>query len=168
MTMSSLALTLSFAALLFLLLAALLWSRWPAWLKTLLIVAVSTLYFYGHHTLEQLAGRPSSSPLPQRFVVLAAAVDEPTSRTSGWIYLWVSELADERSALAPRAYRLHYSKPLHTEVEQGLKRGREGVSQMGTAEVKAGQRKGFGWLLPGNDEQEVKIRDLPAPQLPEK
>jgi hypothetical protein len=29
-------------------------------------------------------------------------------------------------------------------------------------------RKGLGWLRPGSDEQEVKIRDLPAPQLPEK
>jgi hypothetical protein len=32
---------------------------------------------------------------------------------------------------------------------------------------KAG-KKGIGWLRPGADEQEVKIRDLPAPQLPEK
>jgi hypothetical protein len=27
---------------------------------------------------------------------------------------------------------------------------------------------GFSWLRPGSDEQDIKIRDLPVPQLPEK
>ena len=44
---------------------------------------------------------------------------------------------------------------------------RQGVSQMGLATPKRG-KKGLGWLRPGSDEQEVKIRDMPAPQLPEK
>jgi hypothetical protein len=38
---------------------------------------------------------------------------------------------------------------------------------MGTAEPRRGA-KGSSWLRPGADEQEIKIRDLPAPQLPEK
>jgi hypothetical protein len=41
------------------------------------------------------------------------------------------------------------------------------VSQVGTAEPKAGS-KGYSWLRPGGQEQDVKIRDLPTPQLPEK
>jgi hypothetical protein len=49
-----------------------------------------------------------------------------------------------------------------------MKKGREGVPQMGTAEVKAGNGKGPSWLNPGTDEQEVKILDLPTPQVPEK
>ena len=49
----------------------------------------------------------------------------------------------------------------------GMKKARQGISQMGTAVPKAG-KKGLGWLRPGADEQDVKIRDLPAPQLPEK
>jgi hypothetical protein len=40
-------------------------------------------------------------------------------------------------------------------------------SGVGTAEPKTGP-KGFSWLRPGSDEQAVKIRDLPVPQLPEK
>jgi hypothetical protein len=39
---------------------------------------------------------------------------------------------------------------------------------MGTAEAKAGNGKGPTWLNPGTDEQEVKILDLPTPQVPEK
>jgi hypothetical protein len=38
---------------------------------------------------------------------------------------------------------------------------------MGSAEPKAGA-KGLAWLRPGSDEQNVKIRDMPVPQLPEK
>ena len=38
---------------------------------------------------------------------------------------------------------------------------------MGTAEPKAGP-KGVSWLRPGSEEQNVKIRDLPSPQLREK
>jgi hypothetical protein len=48
-----------------------------------------------------------------------------------------------------------------------MKKARQGISQMGTAEPRGG-RKGLGWLRPGADEQVVKIRDMPAPQLPEK
>ena len=39
--------------------------------------------------------------------------------------------------------------------------------QMGTSEPKVGKR-GLSWLRPGNDEQVIKIRDMPVPQLPEK
>ena len=75
--------------------------------------------------------------------------------------------AFENPILQPRAYRLAYSKDLHALLNEGMKKARQGVSQMGQAVPKAG-KKGLGWLRPGSDEQEVKISDLPAPQLPEK
>ena len=165
----SLALVLSFAVLLALLVLALLWSRWPAWLKTLLVLGVSGFYFFGHEAVRDIWGIPTNEPLPPRFVMLAAAIDEPTGKTSGSIFLWVSEIVDGRTGLAPRAYRQNYSKSLHTQVDEGLRRSKDGVGQMGTAEVKvSGNKRGNGWLKPGSDEQEVKIRDLPSPQLPEK
>jgi hypothetical protein len=68
----------------------------------------------------------------------------------------------------PRAYQLPYTRKLHMQVEEGIKKGRDGISQLGTAEAKAGNGRGLGWLRPGNDEQEIKISDLPSPQLPEK
>ncbi len=164
----STAIILGFAALLLLLLLALLWSHWPAWLKGLLVCAVSVFYFFGHEAVREIWGVPSHEPVPERFIMLAAVVDEPTSRTSGWIYMWVSEIVEGRSGLSPKAYRLHYSKEMHTQVDEGLKRSKDGVSQIGTAEVKTGQKKGFALLQPGSDEQEIKIRDMPSPQLPEK
>lgn len=164
----SLALVLAFAALLLLTLLALLWSRWPAWLKGALVVAVTALYWVGHGALHALLGLPTTDPLPPRFVMLAAVVEEPTARAAGAIYLWVSEPQESGPLLAPRAYRVPYSKPLHEQVEEGLRKGKDGIAQMGTADARPGSGRGLGWLKPGSDEQEIRIRDLPAPQLPEK
>ena len=73
-----------------------------------------------------------------------------------------------RPVLVPRAYKLPYTRKLHRQIEEGLKKGNSGIQQMGVAEAKAGAGKGLGFLRPGNDEQEIKISDLPSPQLPEK
>jgi hypothetical protein len=165
----SLSLTLAYAAVLLLLACALLWSRWPAWIKSVLVIGVTVLYFYGHHAVHSIWGIPSTDAMPERFLMLSAVVEEPSNRGPGALYLWVSELREGQPLLEPRAYRLPYSKELHAQIDLGLKRGRDGVSQMGTAEMKP-NRPGTGvpGLKPGADEQEIKIKDLPAPQLPEK
>ena len=164
----SLAIILGFAALLFITLVALLWSHWPGWLKGVLVLSVTGLYFYGHDAIHSIWGIPSTDALPAKFVMMAAVVQEPTTKTPGLLYLWVSPLTDNGPVLEPRAYKIPYSRKLHTQIEEGIKKGRDGVSQLGTAEAKAGAGKGIGFLRPGNDEQEIKIRDMPAPQLPEK
>lgn len=161
------AVVLSFAALVMLTALALLWSRWPAWLKTLLVLGVTGFYFYADDALHGLSGLPSRDALPERFVLLAAVIEEPNAKSKGALYVWVNELKDGKPAAQPRAYRLPYQKDLHALLNEGMKKVRQGISQMGTAEPKTGP-KGFAWLRPGSDEQAVKIRDLPVPQLPEK
>ena len=164
-----LSLVLAFACVVLLLLLSLLWSAWPGWMKGLLVLATTALYFFGNGAVHQIWGVPSSDALPERFVMLAAAVDEPAGRSPGSIFMWLS-VPREGSAnrLEPRAYRLPYSKELHSQIDIGVRKGRDGISQMGTADAKAGSARGLGWLKPGNDEQEIKISDLPSPQLPEK
>jgi hypothetical protein len=165
----SLALILGFAVLLFLLALSLLFSRWPAWMKTLLVLGVTGLYFFGYEAVREIWGVPTPESLPPRFVMLAAAVDEPAGQKPGSIFLWVSEIVEGRTGLVPRAYRVPYSKNLHTQIDEGIKRGKDGASQMGTAEIKVvGNKRGGSLLKPGSDEQEIKIRDMPSPQLPEK
>jgi len=163
-----LAIILAFCALLLLLLLALLSSRWPGWLKGLLVLGTTALYFFGNDAVHQIWGVPSTDSLPAHFVMLAAAVDEPTGKTPGSIFLWVSEPREGSNKLEPRAYRVPYSKELHTQIDAGVRKGKNGISQMGTAQARVGNATGVGWLKPGNDEQEIKIRDLPSPQLPEK
>ncbi len=158
---------LSFTALLFIALLALLWSRWPAWLKGLLVAGVSIFYFYADTVVHDMYGWPSTDALPERFVLLAAVIDEPGPKSAGSLYVWVNALTEGKPAAQPRAYRLPYSKDVHSLLNEGMKKVREGVSQLGSSEPRPG-KAGLSWLRPGNDEQIVKLRDLPVPQLPEK
>jgi hypothetical protein len=142
-------------------------SRWPAWGKALLVAGVTALYFGAASVLDDAWGWPSRGTLPERFVLLAAVIEEPAKSEPGALYVWVNGLTEGRPGRQPRAYRLPYSKDLHALLDEGMKKVRQGVAQMGTAEPRSGPR-GLSWLRPGADEQEVKIRDLPVPQLPEK
>jgi hypothetical protein len=153
---------LAFAAAL-----ALVFSRWARWLKALLVLGVTALYFVADQHLAGVWGWPARDTLPERFVLLAAVIEEPTKTQPGALYVWVNGLASGKPAREPRAYRLAYSKDLHGLLNEGMKKVRQGVTQMGSAEPKAGA-KGLAWLRPGSDEQNVKIRDMPVPQLPEK
>ncbi|MEK8025294.1 hypothetical protein [Pseudaquabacterium rugosum] len=163
----SLALTICLAVLAGLALLALLYSHWPSWLKLALCVGVVVFHFYADHTVHELSGWPTEDALPERFSLLAVVVEEPNAKTAGALYLWVNAIEGGKPVALPRAYRLPYAKDLHAVLNEGMKKARQGVSQMGTATPKKGKR-GLAWLRPGRDEQEIKIRDLPAPQLPEK
>jgi hypothetical protein len=162
-----LALTLSFAALVLLATLALLWSRWPVWLKTVLVAGVAVFYFFADDVVHNLSGWPTADALPERFTLLAVVIEEPNNKSAGALYLWVNAIENGKPVPQPRAYKIPYTKDLHALLNEGMKKSRQGVSQMGQAVPKRG-KKGLGWLRPGADEQEVKIRDMPAPQLPEK
>lgn len=156
-----------YVALLFVAALALAFSRWPAWAKAALVAGSAALWFVAAAVFDDVWGWPSRHALPERFVLLAAVVEEPGKTQPGAVFVWVNGLDGNRPAAQPRAYRLPYSKDLHALVDEGMKKQRQGVSQMGTAEPRRGPQ-GFSWLRPGGDEQVVKIRDLPLPQLPEK
>ena len=157
----------AYVALVFLAALALAASHWPRWAKALVMVGVTGLYFWADAALDGVWGWPSRQSLPERFVLLAAVIEEPTKTNAGALYVWVNALENGKPARQPRAYRLPYSKDLHALLDEGMKKVRQGVSQMGSAEPRSGP-KGLAWLRPGSEEQNVKIRDLPSPQLPEK
>jgi hypothetical protein len=146
---------------------ALVASRWPRWAKALLVAGVTGLYFVADAGLGNVWGWPSRQALPERFVLLAAVIEEPGKTAPGALYVWVNALDQGKLARQPRAFKLPYSKDLHALLDEGMKKVRQGVSQMGSAEPKGGP-KGYSWLRPGSEEQNVKIRDMPVPQLPEK
>jgi hypothetical protein len=163
----TLAVVICFIVLALLAVLALLWSHWPGWLKGALVAAVAGFYFFANDAVHAMWGWPSADALPERFVLLAAVIEEPTAKSAGALYVWLNAIENGKPLPMPRAYRLPYAKDLHALLNEGIKKSRQGVTQMGTAEPKAG-KKGLSWLRPGADEQVVKIRDLPAPQLPEK
>lgn len=146
---------------------ALVWSRWPGWAKALLVVGATLLYFAADRAIDGRSGWPSSATLPARFALLAVVTEEPNPKRPGALYVWLQPIEDGKTSSAPRAYRLPYSRELHSLFGEAMKKTRQGVSQIGTAEPKAGP-KGYSWLRPGSNEQVVKIRDIAVPQLPEK
>jgi hypothetical protein len=147
---------------------ALVYSGWPRWLKGLLALGITGFYFWGYTSVHSLLGIPSTDALPERFVMIAAIVDEPRPKFAGALYIWITPIEEGQGVLQPKAYKLPYSRPVHEMIVEGMRKGRDGVNQMGVAEAKPGNGKGSGWLKPGNDEQEVKIMDLPTPHVPEK
>jgi hypothetical protein len=157
----------AYVALAFVAALALLASRWPHWAKALVVAGVTALYFMADHALTDVWGWPSRHALPERFVLLAAVIEEPSKTNPGALYVWVQALEQGKPAREPRAHRLPYAKDLHALLNEGMKKVRQGITQMGTAEPKAGPR-GLAWLRPGSDEQNVKVRDMPLAQLPEK
>lgn len=157
----------AYVALAFLAALALVASSWSRLAKAVLVLAVTGLYFVADHALDDVWGWPSRQALPERFVLLAAVIEEPVKDRPGAVHVWVNALQQGRPAARPRAFSLPYSKDLHSLLDEGMKKVRQGVSQIGTAEPRSGP-KGLSWLRPGADEQVFKIRDMPAPQLPEK
>jgi len=158
----------AFVALLFVLGLALVASRWGVWRKAGLVAAITLLYFFADSALEGVWGWPSRQALPERFVLLATVVEEPAKGKEGALFVWVNAIENGKPTAQPRAYRLPYTKDLHALLGEAMKKNRQAVSQMGTTEPKRGGKGYLSWLRPGADEQNVKVRDLPTPQLPEK
>ncbi len=170
MNHSLLLLSVAYALLAFLLLCLCVWTRWHIALKIGLVSLVTVFYFIAYDGWLGSQGWPAEDALPKRFVLLAMVVEEPNKEreSKGNIFIWVNALEANRPAAEPRSYRLPYDKDLHSLFGEAMKKSRQGISQMGTTEPKAGP-KGFSWLRPpGNDKLTIKISDLPRPQLPEK
>lgn len=163
-------LSIVYALLAFVLLILCLGTRWHWALKASLVVLVSCFYVFSFQTFRGLAGWPAEDELPRQFVLLSAVFDEPSTGRGheGAIYLWVHPMKDEQPLAMPRQFKLPYEKDLHRILGEGLKKARDGNTQLGETEPRHGQA-GLAWLRPAaNDKVEIKLRDLPRIQLPEK
>lgn len=154
------------------LLVLLLATRWAWWLKALMVALTTVFYFVGQQAFWAVAGWPSEQDLPRRFVLLSAVFDEPNPQRGhdGAIHVWLTPLDDETPAPQPRAYRLPYEKDLRRILDDGLRKTRDGNTQLGSAEPVRGPRAGsLAWLLPsGESKVKITLKDLPRVQLPEK
>lgn len=165
-----LALSIGFAVLSFLLLCLCLYGNLANRIKLLIVLAVTGFYFVGYNAINDVQGWASSSDLPRKFILLAAVIEEPVKdKTKGEIFVWLQPITDNRPSGEPRAFRFPYEKGLHSLFEEGMKKNRNGNSQMGIVESAQRGSRGVSWLKPaGADVQRIKLRDMPAAQLPEK
>ena len=165
-----LALAIGFAVLCFLLSCLCMYGNLTNRNKMLMVFAVTASYFIGYQALNDSQGWASSRELPPKFVLLATVIEEPLKdKTKGEIFVWLQPLTDNRPSGEPRAFRFPYEKGLHSLFEEGMKKNRNGNSQMGIVESAQRGSRGVSWLKPaGADVQRIKLRDMPAAQLPEK
>ena len=163
-------LSIVYALLACLLLVLCLATRWHWSLKAGLVVLVSGFYLFSFETFKGLAGWPAEDQLPEKFVLLSAVFDEPSPGRGhpGAIFLWVNPMKDDAPLEMPRQFKLPYEKDLHRILGDGIKKARDGNTQMGETQPRP-RRGGLAWLRPaGDDKVEIKLRDLPRAQLPEK
>jgi hypothetical protein len=143
LTTEILELSIAYALLGVLLLAACLFTRLPWPLKAAGIVLTSAFYVVGFYATRGLLGWSSVDPLPPKFKLLHARILEPRSLTDdrGSIHLWIEAIdEDNRPNGVPRAYRLPYDAKLAEKVEAAVKASANGQPQGGrTADVGTGE-----------------------------
>lgn len=162
-------LSIGFAVLSFLLVCICLFGSINKKSKLLLVVFTSCAFILSYDALKLTQGWATADSIPSKFILLAAVIEEPIKdKTKGEIFVWLQELKDNKPQGEPRAFRFPYEKGLHSLFEEGMKKIRNGNSQIGSLEPRRGPNSN-NWLRSGGDEPpKVKLGDLPSPQLPEK
>lgn len=74
--------------------------------------------------MDNIAGWPTTQPLPAKFRLYSAVIDEPKA-----IFVWVKNVVDENR---PRAHQLKYDKQTHDELSQILSQIADGKPFFGT------------------------------------
>ena len=128
-------LTVAYVAVAALLLHLNLGTRRRGATKVAAIALVTALYVGAWHGHKALRGWASDDPLPERFRLHFATVENPdkASRTPGTIYLWVSSLDKPAARREPRAYRITWDADTARAVLDALAEVERGVSMEGTA-----------------------------------
>ncbi len=109
--------------------------------------------------------------MPKRFVLLATVIEEPNKEKAadGRLIVWVNAIEDGKPVRNPRAYVLLYQKEWHALLNASMKKNRQGITQLGSAEPNPGPTSGLSWLRGVNNAQiRLKLTDMPQAQLPEK
>jgi len=154
-----------------LLLSISLYSYWSWKVKAATIILTSFFYVITYVSYPKLLGWPTSDPLPQRFRLVSAHVEQPNKITGdeGSIYLWITRIDDLASSNPPRAYQLDYSNALHEKIINVNAKLKKDIPQLGefnehgalVDEIREAPRSG---------QKTVKIEfyDLPDPMFPDK
>lgn len=169
-------------------------ARW--WLKIAVVIVCGGAIASSYRIVQGLLGWPVDAPLPNRFQLMGAFVEEPdkVAGTPGAVYLWVAEIDENnRPISAPRSFvtPLTETTAEHTEAaQQMLNAGTEvlgemtekkpeqssgseqaGTEQPGerTEEPEDGNRTIFSGLLgPLGEPAYINFLEMPSVELPPK
>ncbi len=155
-----------------LLLSVLIYSSWHWLVKVVLIVITSMFYIITYQSYLLVMGWPTEAELPERFRLVATAIQEPDKLTGtpGNIYLWVTDLRSDPSVAKPRSHQLPYSDVLHKKVISANQKMRKGILQLGQLldEENAVRVDASDTTRLGLESVKIDFYDLPDPLFPEK
>ena len=165
---SVLLLSIAYAVLAVLLLNVGFFSRISRWFKLVLCLLVIGFYFVHFTSLRDLLGWPTQAVLPEKFLLIAAEINEPNKETGdgGSIYIWATTIRDRSPVGPPRAYVVDYDKALHEKLNIAKTGQRKGIPQLG--EVTERPSTLFSLKTTSSTAENIEIYDLPDPVLPEK
>jgi hypothetical protein len=133
-----LGLSIAYALLGLLLLAAVTRVRLPWPVRAAAVVVTSAFYVLAYYRTQGLLGWAAPERVPDRFQLLWARAVEPNLAAGfpGAVYLWLEELDDANLPSGePRAYRLPYSAALARKAESARVEIAGGRPQGGRAEA---------------------------------
>ena len=117
------------------------------WLLKAVVIAATLCFSLGMwNSIEGLQGWPTKEPLPAKFLLHWAVIEEGNKQTDtpGNIYLWVEDLADKKETTnwfsflpkemtdKPRVYKIPYSRDVHEQLQkamEGMKKGKRFVGE---------------------------------------
>ncbi|MEM0909548.1 MAG: hypothetical protein AAGJ37_01155 [Pseudomonadota bacterium] len=164
-------LALAYAFFSALVLIAVIYSKVTWWIKAGLIVIAVGFYYASYHGWQNSQGWASKTDVPQQFLLHYAIIEEPNKEENitGQIFFWLSDIRNQQLSANPRAHVVPYSRPLHSKVEDALRKIREGTPQIGLSEPS--KKRLVTELDPSQaneDEKAILFEDLPDLALPEK
>lgn len=130
------------------------------WLKIIFITFALYFSLAMWASLSQLSGWPTDVEMPDKFLVHAILVEEPSKsnlKEKGAIYMWASEIDENhnikkkevsswllpfvsrKNSSEPRVYRLPYSEELHEQSRQISKMLKAGKPVVGKGKKISGQ-----------------------------
>ncbi|BET25445.1 hypothetical protein EV673_2481 [Limnobacter thiooxidans] len=142
------------------------------WVTKLILIVVSVgFYWVSYINWQDAQGWPSQAELPKRFLFYAVVVEEPDKAEGieGRLFVWASDLSNDKPADTPRAYVLPYGKDLHAKLDAAQRQMRNGNLQIGEVggalfDPQAARDN----TRIADRKIDLEFTDLPDPQLPEK
>lgn len=171
MNSTLLLIVLAYAFIAALLVLIIIHSKLPFLLKLPLVLLTGLFMVVSYRGWNDAQGWPSSSEIPDKFLLHASVIEEPDSaqKTDGHIFIWATDLEAQKPAAEPRAYVINYDQDVHSALEDALRNMRKGNIQIGSKKItRSGDLPPRDFSRLGEQRIVLEFSDLPDPALPEK
>ena len=104
-------------------------------IKFITIICLLLFSIFLYQSMHNIAGWPCSQNLPNKFILNWAIINE-----NHQIILWITE----DGKIEPRSYKIPYSREIHIQLNEEMKKIKAGQKVAGKSKKK-GTKRGFGY-----------------------